>query len=205
MLGEMEKTAEELRAQGKKPFIIPGGASTPIGALGYAECAQEIMNQLDTIDLKIDHVVLAFGSSGTHAGMVAGMAGIKSSMKLHGINTSRPKEAQETLVYGLAEKTADLLGHSVDMEAVSCYEDYVGPGYSLSTDGMVKAVKLFAKTEAILLDPVYTGKTAAALIDLVRSVAFANGSNVLFLHAGGSPTLFAYIWTVFATPSSRWI
>ena len=193
MLGEMEKTAEELRAQGKKPFIIPGGASTPIGALGYAECAQEIMNQLDTIDLKIDHVVLAFGSSGTHAGMVAGMAGIKSSMKLHGINTSRPKEAQETLVYGLAEKTADLLGHSVDMEAVSCYEDYVGPGYSLSTDGMVEAVKLFAKTEAILLDPVYTGKTAAGLIDLVRSGAFAKGSNVMFLHTGGSPTLFAYM------------
>ena len=95
MLGEMEKTAEELRAQGKKPFIIPGGASTPIGALGYAECAQEIMNQLDTIDLKIDHMVLASGSSGTHAGMVAGMAGLKSSMKLHGIATRHQHVSSE--------------------------------------------------------------------------------------------------------------
>lgn len=193
MVAEMEKTAEELRNKGKNPFIIAGGASTPVGALGYAECAQEIRNQLTSMGLKVDDIVLASGSSGTHAGMVAGLAGLQSTMKIHGINTSRPKDAQEALVYGLAEKTAQLLGHIVDRDAINCYDDYVGPGYSLPTDGMIEAVKLFAKTEGILLDPVYTGKAAAGLIDLVRKGTFAKGSNVLFLHTGGSPALYAYM------------
>ena len=193
MMAEMEKTAETLRNEGKKPFIIPGGASTPVGALGYAECAQEIVNQLDAMGLKLDDIVLASGSSGTHAGMVAGLVGLQSAVRIHGINTSRPKDAQEELVYGLAEKTARLLGHTVEKDAIRCYDDFVGPGYSLPTDGMVEAVKLFAKTEGILLDPVYTGKAAAGLIDLVRSGVFAKGSNVLFLHTGGSPALYAYM------------
>jgi D-cysteine desulfhydrase len=193
MMAEMETTAEELRSQGKKPFIIPGGASTPVGALGYAECAQEIVNQLDKMGLQVDNIVLASGSSGTHAGMIAGLTGLQSAMKIHGINTSRPKDAQEALVYNLAEKTARLLGHVVDKADIHCYDDFVGPGYSLPTDGMIEAVKLFAKTEGILLDPVYTGKAAAGLIDLVRSGTFAKGSNVLFLHTGGSPVLYAYL------------
>lgn len=165
MLEEMEKTAEELRAQGKKPFIIPGGASTPMGALGYASCAQEIMEQLDEMDGvdKLDYIVLTSGSSGTHAGMVAGMSammGVSSSddeaPKVYGINTSRPREPQEELVFGLATETAELLGAEVPREAIDCNGDFVGPGYSLATDEMVEAVTLFAKTEAILLDPVYS-------------------------------------------------
>lgn len=201
MLEEMEKTAEELRSQGKKPFIIAGGASTPTGALGYADCAQEVMNQLDAMGLKVDDMVLTSGSSGTHSGMVAGMAALGSKMKIHGINTSRPKDAQEALVYGLAEKTASLLGCHVDKEDVRCYDAFVGPGYSLPTDGMIEAVKLFAQSEGILLDPVYTGKAAAGLIDLVRSGAFPKGSNVLFLHTGGAPALYAYM-DIFRNPSA---
>ena len=193
MLEEMEKTARELRSLGKNPFIIAGGASTPVGALGYAACAQELVDQLETMGLHIHDIVLASGSSGTHAGMVAGMAGLHSRINIHGINTSRPKDSQEALVCGLAEKTASLLGQNIDTEAVRCYDDYVGPGYSLPTSDMIEAVKLFARTEGILLDPVYTGKAAAGLIDLVRSGHFSRGSNVLFLHTGGSPALYAYM------------
>lgn len=197
MLAEMEKTAEELRLAGKKPYIIPGGASNPTGALGYAACAEELMNQLNTTGLVIDHIVVPSGSAGTHAGMLVGMNGTNAGIPLSGMNVSRPKDVQEEIVHALAEETAQLLGvrGGIAREDVVCYDDYVGPGYSQPTDSMIEAVQLFALNEAILLDPVYTGKTAAGLIDLVRKGVFAPGSNVLFLHTGGSPALYAYLDT----------
>jgi D-cysteine desulfhydrase len=197
MLAEMEKTAEELRRAGKKPYIIPGGASNAIGALGYAACAEETMNQLNNMRLKIDHIVVPSGSAGTHAGMLVGMLGVNGNIPISGMNVSRPKDVQEGIVYGLAEKTAELLGvrGGVAREDVVCYAEYVGPGYSLPTESMVEAVKLFSFNEAILLDPVYSGKAAAGLVDLVRKGVFAQGANVLFLHTGGSPALYAYLDT----------
>ena len=197
MLAEMEKTAENLRSEGKKPYVIPGGASSPLGALGYAACAEELMNQLNTTGLVIDHIVVPSGSAGTHAGMVVGMTGINANIPISGMNVSRPKEMQEKIVHALAEQTAELLGvrGEIAREDVVCYGDYVGPGYSLPTESMIEAVQLFALKEAILLDPVYSGKTAAGLIDLVRKGAFAPGSTVLFLHTGGSPALYAYLDT----------
>jgi D-cysteine desulfhydrase len=195
MAGELNKRAGELSSQGKKPYIIPGGASNPIGATGYAVCAEEIMTQLNQMRLRIDHIVVPSGSAGTHAGMVAGMKGVSGGIPITGINVSRPREVQEKIVYSLAVETAKRLGIEVPVNEsdVVCFDQYVGPGYSLPTDGMVEAVKLFAKTEAILLDPVYSGKTAAGLIDRVRKGEFAKGSSVLFLHTGGSPALFAYL------------
>lgn len=197
MLAEMEKAAGELKAAGKKPYIIPGGASNPIGALGYAVCAEELMNQLNTMHLNIDHIVVPSGSAGTHAGMVAGLIGTNSNIPVSGMNVSRPKDVQEGVVHGLAEKTAELLGirGGIAREDIVCYDDYVGPGYSLPTESMVEAVKLFALEEAILLDPVYSGKAAAGLIDLVRKGVFTKGQNVVFLHTGGSPALYAYLDT----------
>jgi D-cysteine desulfhydrase len=197
MLAEMEETAAGLRAKGRKPYIIPGGASNAIGALGYAACAEEIMNQLNSSQLRIDHIVVPSGSAGTHAGMVVGLAGTNANIPVSGMNVSRPKDIQEGIVHGLAEETAELLGVSggISRQAVTCYSDYVGPGYSLPTESMVEAVKLFAAQEAILLDPVYSGKAAAGLIDLVRKGMFASGTNVLFLHTGGSPALYAYLDT----------
>jgi D-cysteine desulfhydrase len=197
MLAEMEKTAEELRVAGKKPYIIPGGASNPIGATGYAACAEELMGQLNSMGLKIDHIVVPSGSAGTHAGMVVGLAGTNANIPLSGINVSRPKDVQEEIVYNLAQETADLLGvkGGISRDEIVCYGDYVGPGYSLPTDSMIEAVTLFARQEAILLDPVYSGKAAAGLIDLVRKGTFVGGSNVLFLHTGGSPALYSYVDT----------
>ncbi len=195
MAAEMQKKADALAAAGKVPYIIPGGASNAIGATGYALCAEETITQLNQMRLDIEHIIVPSGSAGTHAGMLAGMAGVSGNIPISGMNVSRTKEIQEEIVYGLACETAKRLeiAGSVAREAVVCYGDYVGPGYSLPTDAMVEAVKLFAGTEAILLDPVYSGKAAAGLIDLVRKGMFAPGSNILFLHTGGSPALYAYL------------
>ena len=147
--------------------------------------------------LKIDHIVVPSGSAGTHAGMVAGLIGTNSNIPVSGMNVSRPKDVQEGVVHSLTEKTAELLGirGGIAREDIVCYDDYVGPGYSLPTESMVEAVKLFAFEEAILLDPVYSGKAAAGLIDLVRKGVFTKGQNVVFLHTGGSPALYAYLDT----------
>ncbi|HCY84010.1 MAG TPA: D-cysteine desulfhydrase [Desulfobacteraceae bacterium] len=197
MMAEMGKKADELKAQGKKPYIVPGGASNAIGALGYAACAEETMNQLNTEGLSIDHIIVPSGSAGTHAGMVVGISGTNANIPVSGVNVSRTKDVQEELVFKLAVELAEKLGvkGGVERDAFVCFDQYVGPGYSIPTDSMVEAVKLFAKTEAILLDPVYSGKAAAGLIDLVRKGHFAEGANVLFLHTGGSPALFAYMDT----------
>ncbi len=194
MMEEMEKTAAELRAKGKKPYIIPGGASNPVGATGYVNCAEEVLRQLFDMHLKIDAMVVPSGSAGTHAGTVVGMVGNSAGIPVLGMNVSRTKPVQEELVYKLACETAERVGApAIPRNAVECFDAYVGPGYSLPTDSMVEAVTLLARTEAILLDPVYSGKAAAGLVDLVRKGHFPEGSNVLFLHTGGSPALYAYL------------
>ncbi len=194
MLAAMEAKASDLRSQGKSPYIIPGGASNAIGALGYAACAAEILNQINEMQLPIDHIILPSGSAGTHAGMVTGMTGLNANIPISGINVSREKNIQQDLVYKLAQETAQKLGikNEINQSDINCFDEYVGPGYSIPTNGMTEAVELFARNEAILLDPVYSGKAAAGLIDLVRKNHFAKGSNILFLHTGGSPALYAY-------------
>ena len=197
MMGEMQKLADTLRAEGKKPYVIPGGASNKIGALGYVSCAEEVLRQLFETGLRIDHMVVPSGSAGTHAGIIAGMIGNNAGIPVTGIGVNRKKEVQQAAVLKLAQETLDYIGTGVTMptETVVAFDDYVGPGYSLPTDGMVEAVRLLARTESILLDPVYSGKAMAGLIDLVRKDYFPEGSNVLFLHTGGSPALFAYLDT----------
>lgn len=197
MLEEMEKTAEKLRAEGKKPYVIPGGASNSIGALGYVSCAQECIEQLFHMGLNIHALIVPSGSAGTHAGTVTGICGSNADIPVLGMNVSRPRDVQEELVYNLVKSTAKLIGlkQEIPASAVTCFADYVGPGYSLPTDSMIEAVKLLARTEAILLDPVYSGKAMAGFIDQVRKGAFPAGSNLLFLHTGGSPALYAYMDT----------
>ena len=195
MLDEMEKLATTLRAAGRKPYIIPGGASNTIGATGYVACAQETMEQLFQMNLNVHTMIVPSGSAGTHAGFLVGIYGTNAGIPVLGMNVSRTKEVQEELVYKLVTATAQRVGlqQEIPKSAVTCFGDYVGPGYSIPTDGMVEAVKLLASTEGILVDPVYSGKALAGLIDLVRKNAFPEGSNVLFLHTGGAPALYAYM------------
>ena len=194
MLGELNKLADELRAQGRKPYVIPGGGSNPIGALGYVSCAQEILTQTFEKNIKIDHIVTTSGSSGTHAGLLVGMIGNNANIPITGISVNRKKDAQTAAVYQLAQKTAEKLkvANEIKEEDVVVYDNYVGAGYSIPTDAMVEAVELLAKTEGILLDPVYTGKAMSGLVDLIRQGKFQKDENVLFIHTGGSPALYAY-------------
>lgn len=195
MMKEMQNVAGDLAAEGRKAYIIPGGGSTPVGATGYVACAEEILAQAFEKGLKFDQVVCASGSAGTHAGLVTGFYGNSSNLPVIGVNVSRTKDMQEELVYDLVQRTASHVGikSSISRETVVCFEEYVGPGYSLPTPEMVEAVKMLAMTEGILLDPVYTGKAMAGLIDLVRKGYFHKDENVLFVHTGGSPAIYAYI------------
>lgn len=195
LMAQMEEMAEEVASKGRRAYIIPGGGSNPIGAAGYAACAQEVLSQSFELGLRIDRVVCASGSAGTHAGLVAGLHGLNSHIPVIGINVSRPKHFQEELVYQLVQGLKDHLRieANIHRDAVLCFDDYVGPGYSLPTSEMLQAVKLTARTEGILLDPVYTGKTMAGLIDLVKKGYFDPDENILFVHTGGSPALYAYL------------
>ena len=194
MLGELNKLADELRAQGRKPYVVPGGGSTPLGAMGYVSCAQEILQQSFEMGVSFDHIVCPSGSTGTHAGLISGLIGNNANIPLTGISVNRPVPVQQAAVYKLAKATMEKLecNNVLSEDKVVVFDDYVGPGYSLPTQSMVEAVQTLARTEAILMDPVYTGKTMAGFIDLYKKGYFKGCKNVLFVHTGGSPALYAY-------------
>ncbi|MBP1635960.1 MAG: dcyD [Acidobacteria bacterium] len=190
----MQQVAGDVTAAGGRPYIIPGGGSNAIGALGYVACAEEIVAQAFDRGLALDHIVCASGSTGTHAGLIAGLVGNNCRIPLTGINVRRPREEQEPNVHKLAQEVAMLLGipGGIPREAITALGDWVGPGYSLPTPEMVEAVRTVARVEGILLDPVYTGKAMAGLFALIRRGAFKSGEKVLFVHTGGAPALYAY-------------
>ena len=194
MAAAMQQVADELVAQGRKGYIIAGGGSNALGGLGYVACAQELQQQFYEQDVHIDRVVVGSGSSGTHGGLVAGFIGNHINIPIVGIGVSRDPADQEPLVYKEAQAVADLLGLglTIPRDAVVSVGGFWQPKYSIPNEKMVEAVQLLARTEAILLDPVYTGKIMAGLIGLARQGFFKPGENVLFLHTGGLPSLHAY-------------
>jgi D-cysteine desulfhydrase len=194
MAAEMQKVADALVAEGRKPYIIPGGGSNAVGGLGYVACAQEMQQQLFDMGLRIDHMVVGSGSSGTHGGLVAGFLGNHIDIPLIGVGVSRDPADQEPLVLKEAQAVADLLGLGITVprEAVRSVGGYWQPKYSVPNDAMVEAVQMLARTEGIPLDPVYTGKIMAGLIGLARRGEFKPEDKVLFLHTGGLPSLHAY-------------
>ncbi len=194
MQAEMEAVAARMRQLGRRLYVIPGGGSTPLGAIGYANAALELVQQSAERGLRIDALVHATGSAGTQAGLVVGLQALSSPIRLLGIGVRAPREKQERMVHDLACRTWALLGLRGELPraAVEANCDYVGDGYGLPTPGMVEAVTLLARTEGLLLDPVYSGKGMAGLIDLVRKGRFSADQNVVFLHTGGSAALFGY-------------
>jgi len=190
----MLEVAERFRGEGRKPYPIPGGGSNPTGALGYVNAALELVHQANERSLRIDHIVHATGSSGTQAGLVTGLAALNCGVPLLGIGVRAPKPKQEENVYKLACATAEKLGCPgvVTREQVVANCDYVGEGYGFPAPSTIEAIRMLAKLEGILLDPVYSGKGMAGLIDLCRQGHFKKGENVVFLHTGGAVTLSAY-------------
>ena len=189
----MESVAEEVRAAGGTPYIIPGGASNAIGALGYVSCAIELLEQIAETGLEVGHIVTATGSAGTQAGLIVGLKALNSGIPLLGIGVNAPQEKQEEKVFSLACETAEYIGKPgcVARDDVVANCNYIGDGYGVPTESMNEAVLLLARTEGLLFDPVYSGKALAGLIDLVRNDQF-EGDNIVFLHTGGAAALFAY-------------
>ncbi len=192
---EMNVVAEEVRAAGGKPYIIPGGASNTVGALGYVNCALELLQQAEEQGLVIDHLITATGSAGTQAGLAVGLKAMQSDVPMLGIGVNIPQDAQEEKVYALACATAEYIGKPgiVAREDIVANCNYVGDGYGVPTDSMNEAVMMLARQEGLLFDPVYSGKGLAGMIDLIRKGEFKDASNIVFLHTGGSAALFAYL------------
>jgi D-cysteine desulfhydrase len=189
----MQTEADKLKALGRKGYVIPGGGSNALGAMGYVVCAREILAQSLDMGLAFTDFVVASGSAGTHAGLLVGFNAANTGVPLTGVNVRRPRAEQEGNVHKLAVEAANFAGlPAPSREGVVALDEWVGPGYSLPTDDMVEAVRLFAHLEGLLLDPVYTGKAAAGLIGLIRRKHFKPGAKILFVHTGGAPSLFAY-------------
>jgi len=189
LLAALARAAEEATVEGRKPYVIPLGGSNPLGVLGYIACAEEILAQ----GLEVHHIVLPVGSSGTLAGLLLGLRGHGCAIPVTGMSVLSPRARAEATTLELLQATASFLGMvtPVSTHDVVCLDDYLGEGYTIPTEGMLEAVRLLARTEGTLLDPTYTGKAMAGLIDLVRKGRFKQGENILFLHTGGTPGLYA--------------
>ncbi len=194
LVEEMEEELSDLSREGRKGYAIPVGASDEIGSLGYVVCAEEIIEQLRSLGLSMNYVVCPSGSGGTHSGLLAGFFYNKSDITVLGFNVGRDREAQEELVFDLTNKlTAKLeMDQDIDRAKVCCFDEYVGPGYALPTEEMKDAVRFVARLEGIILDPVYSGKAMAGLIDKVNKGYFKPDQMVMFIHTGGVPALYAY-------------
>ena len=190
----MDALAEDLRAQGHRPYVIPRGGSIPQGATGYASMVVELLQQLQTLDVSPTALYLATGSTGTHSGTLAGLTAAGVPLPVQGISVSRPSSLQESKVQELSSATLRHLGFDTDVppERVQVDDRFRGPGYGYPTEGTLEAITIAARDEAVILDPVYTGKAMAGLIGRAREGEFGPDAVVVFLHTGGSPALFAY-------------
>ena len=194
MDGACAELAKIVGERGGRPYYIPGGGSNPVGALGYVDAALELLTQANAMGVRIDCVVHGTGSTGTQSGLVCGLEGANAGIDVLGICVRRPAAAQEEAVFRTASATAEHVGIKGGLERarIMANGDYVGPGYGIPTAGTIAAIRLAAETEGLLLDPVYSGKAMAGLIDLCRKGFFTKDQNVVFLHTGGAVALFAY-------------
>ena len=193
MNAEAEAVTEKLRSEGHRPYFIPGGGSNPTGALGYVKCATEIADHCTATGERFDWLVMATGSTGTQAGLVAGFHALGYTLPVMGISVRQPREKQMNAVHGLTQRTLEKLGaDGVPLSQIFVDDGYVGEGYGIPASSTFEAIHLTAKQEGILLDPVYSAKGMAGLIGLVRQGFFKTTDKVLFLHTGGSVALFAY-------------
>jgi len=187
------ETMAALAAQGRTPYLIPVGGSNALGSLAYRDALLELTAQAKNEGCQIDHIVVPTGSGGTHAGILAGVEEAGLSCRVHGISVSRTSEQARAIVSDLVQEILGLEGRQEGSTSrLEIDDSQIGPGYGQPTAAMVEAVEMIARTEGILLDPVYTGKAMAGLLSLVRTGAIGPDETVVFWHTGGAPGLFAY-------------
>jgi len=183
-----------IEARGETGYFIPTGGSNAVGSLGYVDCALEIIQQARQQNIDVDHVIVASGSGGTQAGMMVGLAGADSGISCIGIDIDDDPVPVGAAVQLIVKETAELLGISgrVAKAGFDLAQGYGAPEYGMPNAKTVEAINLLAQTEAIILDPVYTGKAMAGLIDMIANKRFGVDETVVFVHTGGGPGLFAY-------------
>ena len=188
------EVAEELKARGQRPYLIPLGGSNPIGATGYVTAMLEFTDQSTLLGVKFDAIVFATSSGGTHSGLVLGAKLGGYTGRVLGISVDHYADHLVPLLVGLATATAQHIGELLTFKAADfeVNDHYLGGGYAVLGDPEREAIRLCAQTEGLLVDPVYTGRAMAGLIDLIRTGEFTAEQNVLFWHTGGTPALFAY-------------
>ena len=186
---DLQAAFEAAQAAGERPFLIPYGGSSLTGAAAYAYALEELLSQ----GVQPDFIVLASSSGGTQAGLVAGARLLGFTGRILGISVDEPVEVLRPRVADLASEVCALLGSPQHISADEVWVEgtYARPGYGVLTGREVDAIRTFARTEGLLLDPVYTGRAAGGLLDLARQGVFPPGSTVLFWHTGGTPGLFA--------------
>jgi D-cysteine desulfhydrase family pyridoxal phosphate-dependent enzyme len=189
----MEQLADELRQEGRTPYLIPTGGSVPVGALGYAMCMIELANQLLAHGEQPSRIYVPTGSQGTQGGLIAGASLMSLPVEIYGVAVEHPREALRNRAAELANETLELLGAvgNATPNEVTLDDEFVGAAYAEPTEGGIEAVRLLARSEAIFLDHVYTGKAMAALIAHVRNGQLGPDDSVVFLHTGGGPSIFA--------------
>jgi len=194
---DIPEICDELRKRGKHPYIVPYGGSNPIGACGFVEAMRELSAQQKAGLPPFSHIVFASSSGGTHAGMLVGSSMFAAGCRLVGISIDKEDMQGDSLaqcIIRLAAETAELTGHQKafsEEELILC-ADYLGDGYGVVGDPEREALTLLARQEGILLDPVYTGRAMAGLLDMIRKERMTPEDTVLFWHTGGTPALFAY-------------
>lgn len=191
---KMNELADELRSKGRNPLVIPAGAFTPLGTAGWVNAAEEITQQLHDQRINVNDVVLANGSGGTQAGLTLGFKQLKVPLEVIGISVLNEKTEAKNIVLNQITETAKLLnlGVTITQDEVTVYDNYIGQGYGIPTKGCIEAIRVVARTEAIFLDPVYTGKAMSGLIDLIKKGRLTKKHTVLFIHTGGVAADFAY-------------
>jgi D-cysteine desulfhydrase family pyridoxal phosphate-dependent enzyme len=185
----LQETYDKAVAAGRKPYLVTYGGSSPTGALGYAYAMKEFVEQ----NVHADWIVFGTSSGGTHAGLALGQRVFGYEGKVLGISIDEPEDWLKSRVSALASDASEKIGERIEFtrEDILANEEYCRAGYGVLTDAEREAVKLFAKYEGLLLDPVYTGRAAAGMIDLIRKGFFKKDETVLFWHTGGQPALFA--------------
>ena len=194
----MEETIEnlmaDLKTKGKNPYYIPVGGSNSIGSLGYISMTMELIAQANEMGIEIGSMVAASGSGGTQTGMILGADVEKSGIQTVGMAISSDATIVIPKLKDLCNQTSDYyeLGLSYDEKDIIFNDNYIGEGYGIPSEEMIEAVKLLARKEGIILDPVYSGKAFAGMVDLIKKGYFDKSKAVVFIHTGGTPALFVY-------------
>ena len=194
IIDAMNELADELRKKGRNPYIIPAGATTPLGTIGWVAAAQEVSQQINQLGIGADYLFVPSGGGSIHVGLILGNKYNKIPLKVAGATIAFSKEECVRRFIKLGNDTAELIkwGVRITEDDLVIYDDYLGDGYGIPTKECIEAIRMVARTEGFFLDPVYTGKTMAGLIDLVRKGVFTSKDTVIFWHTGGNSALFAY-------------